>query len=308
MTGLAYLQLLRLPNVFTAMADAAMGYIFVRGAGDLARGDLRASGELALLITASSLLYLGGMVLNDWFDVEIDRRERPQRPLPAGRIAAKSAARLGWSLPACGVIAATAAGVLIGSLLPTLVAAALALFIVLYDGMLKNSLLGPFLMGGCRALNVLLGMAAADAFWRVENFLVAAAVGVYIAGVTFYSREESRGEAASGARLRLAAAIAVMMLGIAILAQLPAVMPLTIPAPRWHFFMLLLGILIAWQCLRAVLDPRCGKIQAAVKQSIFSLVILDAAVVLAVAGAPAAVVILSLLIPAVVLGRWVYST
>ncbi len=310
---LAYLQLLRLPNVFTAVADVAMGFIFVRGAADLARGDSRAVGELALLIVASSLLYLAGMVLNDWFDLEVDRRERPERPLPSGRIAAASAARLGWTLLAFGVLAASAAGYMLGSLLPTLVAATLALCIVSYDGILKRTPLGPAAMGGCRSLNVLLGMTASGTLWRGEHLLVAAAVGVYIAGVTFYAREEAREgsgrDTARGVRpSHLLTAITVMMLGIALLAQLPAFIPLTVPAPRWHLFVLLLGALIAWQCLRAVIDPHPLRVQTAVKQSILSLVLLDAAVVLAVSGPTPAIAVLALLIPAVLLGRWIYST
>ena len=31
-------------------------------------------------------LYAAGMVLNDAFDAELDARERPERPIPSGRI------------------------------------------------------------------------------------------------------------------------------------------------------------------------------------------------------------------------------
>ena len=301
---LAYLQLLRLPNVFTAMADVAMGFIFVRGVADFGRAGSTAAAELAVLIVASSLLYLAGMVLNDWFDYDVDRQERPARPLPSGRIARSTAARLGWGLLISGVMVASAAGYFLGSILPAGVAVALAVCIVLYDGILKRTPLGPLAMGGCRTLNVLLGMSATGMIWRAENCLVAAAIGVYIAGVTFYARWEAE----RSDRRRLLTGIAVMMLGIALLAQLPSLMCLTIPGPKWHLFMMLLGMLIAWQCLRAVIDPRPKRVQMAVKQSILSLVLLDAAVVLAVAGPLAAVAVLALLIPTVVLGRWVYST
>jgi 4-hydroxybenzoate polyprenyltransferase len=305
---LAYLQLLRLPNVFTAAADAAMGFIFVRGADDLARGETRTVLEFSLLVAASCMLYLAGTALNDWFDLNVDRRERPERPLPSGRIAPATAATLGWMLLGGGVVAASAAAIVCDTLLPTYVAAALALNIVLYDGMLKHTPLGPAAMGGCRALGVLLGMSAAGGVWGTENYLTAAAVGVYIAGVTYYARHEVRGEAASGVRFRLLSAIAVMLSGIALLAQLPDFRPLLIPRARWQLFAVVLGLLIAWQCLRAVFDPRPQLVQTAVKQSLMSLVLLDAAVVLGVAGRGPALAVLALLIPAVVLGRWVYST
>ena len=79
---LAYVQLMRLPNVFTALADVVMGYLFTHnpdeGAGTLV-------GAIPLLV-ATALMYSAGMVLNDVFDVEVDRVERPERPLPSGRV------------------------------------------------------------------------------------------------------------------------------------------------------------------------------------------------------------------------------
>ncbi len=300
-TLLAYLQLLRLPNVFTAMADVAMGFIFVRGVVGLSAAGFV---ELALLLVASSSLYLAGMVLNDCFDYETDRQERSGRPLPSGRIAKTTAARLGWGLLICGPIIASAAAYSLGSPRPILVAIALAVCILLYDGILKRSPLGPLAMGGCRMLNVLLGMSATGSAWAAENWLVAAGIGVYIAGLTFFARSESH----RSDRRCLSVGIIVMMLGIVLLAQLPTYIWLTMPPSRWHLFMTLLGALIAWQALRAVINPGPRCVQIAVKQSILSLVMLDAAVVLGVAGPIPAVAVLALLIPTVVLGRWVYST
>ena len=92
----SYLALLRLPNVFTALADVAMGFFFVIGAADQAGWAFSddpqpsllpiALWTLGLLAAASALLYSAGMVLNDVFDLELDREEQPDRPLPSGRI------------------------------------------------------------------------------------------------------------------------------------------------------------------------------------------------------------------------------
>jgi 4-hydroxybenzoate polyprenyltransferase len=71
----AYLQLVRLPNVFTAMADILLGFL-------LTHRRLDPWPQFALLLVASCLLYLAGMVLNDYFDREQDARERPFRPIP----------------------------------------------------------------------------------------------------------------------------------------------------------------------------------------------------------------------------------
>ena len=84
----AYLELLRLPNVFTAIADVMMGYWFALA---VARAD--DAGEntewesLILLVLSSSCFYLAGMVLNDYFDRNKDLQERPAHgsgdPAPA---------------------------------------------------------------------------------------------------------------------------------------------------------------------------------------------------------------------------------
>ena len=41
------------------------------------------------------VLYASGTALNDVFDFEVDRAERPGRPLPSGRVSSRSAAWLG---------------------------------------------------------------------------------------------------------------------------------------------------------------------------------------------------------------------
>ena len=93
---LAYVQLLRLPNVFTAIADILMGYLFTHPTLDPLWRSLP-------LVLSSALIYLAGMVLNDVYDIEVDRAERPERPLPSGRIALGWARRLGYEMLFCGV-------------------------------------------------------------------------------------------------------------------------------------------------------------------------------------------------------------
>ena len=44
--------------------------------------------------------------LNDFFDAEVDAVERPERPIPSGRISRSTAGCVGWSLLAAGVLAA----------------------------------------------------------------------------------------------------------------------------------------------------------------------------------------------------------
>src|SRR5260221_5161314 len=90
-------QLLRLPNVFTAFGDILLGTLVT---GALLAQPL-ASG---LLLAASGCLYCSGMVWNDFFDLDVDRMERPFRPLPSGKIAKRTAGLLAAILLLFGVV------------------------------------------------------------------------------------------------------------------------------------------------------------------------------------------------------------
>src|SRR5262245_59003514 len=140
----AYAQLVRLPNVFTAFADICLGA--------LAAGALLAERWLpfVLLLLASGCLYCGGMVWNDFFDVEQDRRERPFRPIPSGKITRRSAGQFGAALLTAGVLAALLGGVVLAAqlegarrFLPAGLALGLVAAILLYDAWLKRSRAGP---------------------------------------------------------------------------------------------------------------------------------------------------------------------
>src|SRR5438128_2462814 len=105
---------MRLPAVFTAIADVMMGYL-------VTQGGFQPPWVVALLIAASSLIYLAGMVLNDVHDVDVDAIERPQRPIPSGRVSLVSAKRFGWGMLVSGVIAAWLVGYLAGNARPGIV-------------------------------------------------------------------------------------------------------------------------------------------------------------------------------------------
>src|SRR5262249_49707692 len=183
-----YAQLLRPPTLPSALADLCLGAVALAAqppVGRLAEGFPFA--VFALLLFSSACLYSSGMVWNDYFDLAQDRRERPFRPLPSGRVKPNEAARLGTGLMVVGVACALMTGRLSGSLALVLVLAILA-----YDGWLKRTWAGPLGMGLCRFLNVLLGVSLAgtlDVPWALH---LAAVVGLYIVGVTWFARTEAR--------------------------------------------------------------------------------------------------------------------
>lgn len=300
----AYLELVRLPNVFTALADVTMGFLFTH-----AEFGARDGWVLGLLLAASGCLYAAGVALNDVFDREADARERPERPIPSGRVSVQAAKLVGWGLLIIGAAMACSAGVLATAWRPAVVGLLLAGCIVLYDGLLKPTPLGPIAMGACRMLNVLLGMSVQPIPWAAEHWLVAAAIGTYIVGVTLLARNEAR----QGSRWQLALAAIVILAGVGMLMFLLPVMEepiLTLIAEpyRWYLLLGLLGALPALRLLQVIFEPCPDQVQVTVKHCILSLVIFDAAVCYAARDIGDAAVVLLFLLPATILGRWIRST
>jgi 4-hydroxybenzoate polyprenyltransferase len=290
------MQLTRLPNVFTAAADVAAGFLLTHAA-------LQPAGEFVALLIASVCLYSAGMVMNDLFDYEIDVSLRPQRPLPSGRIARGQASAAAVALILVAIAAAATAGgraVVVGVLL---LAA-----IVLYDGLLKATWAGPVVMGLCRLLNVALGASTAAthlppvaAMWPV--FPLAAGMGVYIAGVTWFARRE----ALRSHRPALIAAVVVINLGFA-LVGLQAAWPNGDFVEAFWVVLAVAVVLVNRHMIEAVIDPSPGPVQAAIKIALLAIIVFDAAAVLLVRGPLWSLAVLALLLPAIVMGRWVYST
>lgn len=297
----AWLQLLRLPNVFTALADVAMGYL-------VTHGDLQPATDFAFLAAASCLLYLSGIVLNDVFDAEIDARERPERPIPSGRVSHKAAAVVGWGLYISGIAVAWFLSFAANDWRPGAVAVLLAACIALYDGGLKHTWLAPIVMGECRLLNVLLGMSLMVIPWGKAEVLIAVGIGVYIVGVTVFARTDAH----ESSRGRLTAGLIVLLAGMALLAAVPALTldrpPIAVSRTGWYLLWAALGLIIARRCLMAVFEPSPQRVQAAVRHCVHSLIVLDAAVCVGYASPYWGFAVLSLLFPTLILTLWLDAT
>jgi 4-hydroxybenzoate polyprenyltransferase len=150
------------------------------------------AGRLLLLALAFSLLYTGGMYLNDAFDREIDVRERPERPIPSGRVRAGSVFAIVFGLLAAGVLAVAATP---GSGQAAMWAALLlAAVITGYDAWHKANPLSPVVMGLCRVLVYV--TAALAVAGRVGPAVAggAAALLCYLIGLTYVAKQENLSE------------------------------------------------------------------------------------------------------------------
>lgn len=297
---LPYAQLLRIPNVFTAFADILLGAL---AAGTLLSRPL---GSAALLL-ASGCLYCAGMVWNDYFDLAVDRRERPFRPLPSGKIPLGTARALGIGLLLAGLaFAGLAGGSAEGwSSEPIMMAAFLVAAIFAYDGWLKQTPVGPLSMGACRFLNVLLGTSLADpgTLTAGHRLHLALVVGLYIVGVTWFARNEAGRSSVTHLRGAAAVILGASLLGLAVAARRPEGQ-VTLAYP---FLLTGFGFLIGIPLLKSIAQPEPKNVQAAIKQCIMGLVLLDAVLGTAYVGLPGLLIVL-LLVPALLLGRRVYST
>lgn len=299
----AWLELVRLPNLATAWADVLMGFL-------VTHESFAPWKVLALLIASSTALYSAGMVLNDVFDAQVDREDRPARPIPSGRIDWQSALAAGITLLPLGAILAWVAAWLVGDWRPGCIGTLLAVCVWLYDGVLKQTPVAPLAMGSCRFLNVLLGMSAATAFQHPMYGMIAAGIGVYVAGITWYARTEAQ----TSRRGQLVFGMLVMAAGLGLLAWFPAwedaelMLPRNTTPERWLLLIAMIGVLIGYRAAWGVIEASPIRVQMAVKQAILSLIILDASVCFVFRGFEGALPILVLVIPALGLGRWFSST
>ena len=318
---LPYLQLLRLPTVFTAMADILLGFVlthrFIYGPliGSVNDGltqefGWNQPGAFFGLLIASSCLYLSGMVFNDVFDVRQDTAERPGRPIPSGRVSIRSATILGTVLMVVGVGAASAVSFVSFGVSLLLVAAILG-----YDSFLKRTPLGPLAMGMCRCLNVLLGGSLQSHFSDLLTpplFPAAIGLGLYIVGVTVFARTEAR----TSSRWQLALAQLIMNLGFAVLVWLMVRWPDRSPADVSLAMLCVVAFTINRRALEALRNPSPATVQGSIKVMLLSLVILDSTLIYWHLNTPAglglgashAIAASLLVIPAMLLSRVIPMT
>ncbi len=280
-----FFELIRVANVFTAAADVVAGYLCAGGSS----ADFGRWGPLCL---ASCCLYSGGMALNDAWDAPKDASERPERPIPSGRISRHSAFRCAGILLAAGVIPAAWVSANTGAVAATMVAA-----IVLYDVLLKKTILAPATMGVCRALNLLLGMIAAGPMEESIAILPMVILWLYVTSLTEFARREATG----GNRNRLL----VDMGGILVAVMAVPILPTTAVTQGPFFVVLLLTFLLALLCIgqRAIRSTSPADVRSAVGFFVLGIVVLDACMVTRLRGIEAGSCLLVLLLPATWLSR-----
>jgi 4-hydroxybenzoate polyprenyltransferase len=278
---------MRLANIVTAISDILAGVAIAAYAVNLNWNEIELRPVL-LLILSTIGLYGGGVVFNDVFDADLDRVERPERPIPSGLISKDAATGLGVILLLVGVISAAFVHTENLLSLSLLLAIAISVAALVYDKWGKHQpVLGPVNMGLCRGLNLLLGMSIIPAV-VYQYWILALVPIVYIAAITMISRGEVHG----GNRRTLYAAVGLYILVIVSIGMYA----LENRAIGYSsIFLLVLAVLIFPPLIRAIKDPRGRQIGKAVKAGVISLIIMNAAWAAAFGSIPLAVIIFWLL-------------
>ncbi len=205
----AWLQLARISNLPTVFSNVLVGAAMASTshAPDWPR--------VLLTIAGASFFYIGGMALNDLMDRDIDRVERPQRPIPSGTL---SVLEVGTFVALCfalgfGNIQLTAPF----SLVPAI---ALIVSIILYNLLHKRWTGSLIFMGLCRAFVYFVGACAMAqpvpteaTYYEIislpyDLFTAAALLALYIIALTLVAQKEVSG--GLGFRRWLAAALVLI--------------------------------------------------------------------------------------------------
>lgn len=187
----AWLQLLRLSNMPTVWTNVGAGMGVATFFSQQRAFPQEAWLSILFVLLAASCLYAGGMVQNDVFDVEVDRVERRDRPIPSGRVSLGHASAVGWILLVVGVVFAALGS---SNLLLPMVAAAIAVLSVIYNREHRVTAWSVVPLGFCRALLYPLGVAAVapsiDTSGTLILVLLSAATFVHTVAFSIVARDE----------------------------------------------------------------------------------------------------------------------
>lgn len=257
--GRAWLELIRPSNVLTAISDVLAGIAL---ACLFLQQILPELGTLTILCVASMLLYTGGIVFNDVFDAKLDLLERPERPIPSGRIKRLSAAVLGALAFTLGALLC-----LCINAQTFYVALAIVAMCLLYNRIAKHHFLfGPIVMGLCRGLNLLLGMLVLPQAFAYSY--IALLPVIYIASVTNISRGEVYGN--NRTALGVSAILYLVVIGTlfyyTLISNHTAALCFIVP----------FGLMIIVPLIQAFRIPSPENIRKAVKLGVLALILLNA--------------------------------
>lgn len=283
-----FLKLTRIPAVFTAQSDIIAAFIL---AGTFSPAYFS---KLFAILTSSTGLYMAGMVLNDYFDLEIDKVTRPQRPLPSGELDPSTAILFASLLVAVSIACAYYAG-----RRSFVISLMLLFFILLYDMFAKKMwVVGSLSMGMCRFLNFLLGLSlVAIRLWPCV--LIACINFCYVVGINFVSRGETGSRQGKALLLGILTFLVNLTLVFVITSVYAQSTEIYNGAIVYYLFFII--VILGNACL--MIKKSADAMKRMVGKLVLGIIVLNALHVLVFSSVPDFFVVISLLIPGMVLAK-----
>ncbi len=236
-----WFRLVRLPNLLTVPGDPMAGFLLVAAFAP----QTPRLWQLGAACGAALCLYIFGLILNDTLDIEVDRQERPERPLPSGQITVPQARMAAIAMALSAFNLALTVG---QSALYT--AVALAALILLYNAGLKNvPLAGVVNMGLCRGVSLVLGAVAAGAVTpskaTLPAMLAAACTTLYVTAFSTLAKREMEHEKPQGIIpwLPFCALLPLLPSVLVVVTKLQQPLPII---PFIFIFLMIMTLMRAW--------------------------------------------------------------
>ncbi|MFL6458357.1 MAG: UbiA family prenyltransferase [Nitrososphaeraceae archaeon] len=304
-----YLRLVRLPNVFTIPSNILAGHfalVMPFHANAL---------QLFLLVSSSMLIYISGIVFNDYFDIETDLKERPYRPLPSGRIAKRTAFTIGVASMISANLITFGSG-----LNSCIVSSLISAIVIVYDYKLKRTKAGPIAMGLARSLNVILGATPAE-YLVLQNYnllvriiFISLSAFAYTFSISLLSRKEvqlyvDQKEQQKIIQTNRSAVAMSFSIVFGIIASFIFLVFLRIFNIQLFINLILFSVIMVIILLKQVRARySSSSLQDGIKYMVIGIIVFDSVFITGVAGLYYGLSVLILGIPAVILSRRLYVT
>ena len=214
---------------------------------------------LVPIMIGAIFFYLGGMYLNDAFDLGFDRQHRLERPIPSGAISARSVWILGFTQIGLGFICFSMI-----SRVPYSLSIFLTATIIVYNALHKGVSYSPILMSLCRfALFIAVASIGEQGITGIALWS-AIALSCYIVGLSYVARRESTG--------------GIIAYWPCLLLAFPAILAFFVNAGPYRLSgFVLIAVYALWtiHCLRHIYWTSTPQIGKAVSHLLAGIVIVD---------------------------------
>ena len=281
----AYLQLFRIPGIFTVFSNILLGFFIVQD------GIIQWVSLVFLLVT-SGFLFLSGVTLNDFFDYSLDKKERPERPLVSGKISRKHAFLFGITF----IIIANLFAFFV-SIQALIISLLMSGLIFSYDIKLKHiSILGILDLSLIRFLNIFLG--ASIVLLNKEIIILSIPLATLVAGISVLAKHELSTSSKYILLNKIFVIITILLATIIVINN----------NVSYNLIFLIIFIVLSYLPFAIFNNKSSQDVKKIVTIQLLNIIILDATLIATISEILFAVITISLYIPAYFISKKIYFT